>query len=124
MDRLKTIIVSLLLLLVTGATTGIPAAIHLCCDEVVEATCPPQDCCGDEEEDGDCCSTELEVRSIEEDASLAPCQNIEPISVQISTLPISTAVAGHLPATSFLRAFRSTHPFPPPDRAALSVYLI
>ena len=94
MDAVKTILVSVLLLLVTGGVTGIPAAIHLCCDEPVEMACAPEDCCGEDEEDS-CCDTEITVNAIDYEATLLAVSVPAPLLHVIALVPVATVSARH-----------------------------
>ena len=123
MTTVKSILISLLLLLVTGAVTGVPAAIHLCCDEPVETACAPVDCCSDEEEDS-CCETDFTIDAIEDDAAPLAVYQPSPILHVIDLVPVSTADARVDRTPQQLIACAEAHPPPPPDRSVLSVYLI
>ena len=123
MTAAKTILISFLLLLVTGAVTGVPAAIHLCCDEPMEMACAPEDCCGEEEEDS-CCETEVTIDAIDDDAAPMAVHQPSPILHVIDLVPVSTASARVDRAPQRLIACAEAHPPPSPDRSVLSIYLI
>jgi len=126
-DRLKIILVSLFLLVVAGSVAGVPAMVHLCCNEPSEEACAPEACCGDMDseatEDG-CCDTQVVVRALEDDASMPTAKLVDPPSSLIDVVPLDhgSLTAGRRPLRLIAHAAQA--PDPPPERSVLSIYRI
>ena len=123
MNDLRTILVSILVILVAGAVTGVPESIHLCSGEPVETACAPVDCCGDEPEDT-CCESDVTVSSIDEDMAVESLSAPSPLLRVIDLVPVATVLASVDRTPQGMHDHAEAFPPPPPDRSILSIYLI
>ncbi len=126
MDRLKIILVSLFLLVVAGSVAGVPAMIHLCCNEPVEQACAPEDCCGGEDEaaEDSCCDTQIEVRALDDEASMPTANLPGPTFTLIDVVPLDHGSLRAVQRPACLTAHAAHAPDPPPERSELSIYRI